>query len=161
MHFPDKAGLKSQPLKWNILYYGLRITNSAARSLPNSSCPNRWGVRFTVCSDPPPPRGWPISGTSDTRWLTAVPKLAYWQLHYWGLSFLAGRILIQTWPLWPLDRMFAHRTDADTDARLHRHAHLEDKYFMTLRNGVLSVTVPSFKKRYSCKVRRVSGKTSQ
>lgn len=52
MHFPDKTGLKSQPLKLNIQYYGLRITNSAAWSLPNSSCPNCRGVRFTVCSPP-------------------------------------------------------------------------------------------------------------
>lgn len=79
--------LKSKSLKENVPYYGLWISNSAAWSLPNSSCPNRWGVRFTGCSDL---RGCPVSGTSDMLWLTAVPKLAYWQLCYWGLSFLAG-----------------------------------------------------------------------
>lgn len=33
---------------------------------------------------------WPISGCGDVCWLTAVPKLASWQLCCWGLSVLAG-----------------------------------------------------------------------
>lgn len=33
---------------------------------------------------------WPISGSGDMCWLTAVPKLASWQLCCWGLSVLAG-----------------------------------------------------------------------
>lgn len=51
MHFLGKTALKKPSFK--VKHDGLRITISAARSLPNSSCPNRWGVRFTVCSDPP------------------------------------------------------------------------------------------------------------
>lgn len=33
---------------------------------------------------------WPRSGSGDVCWLTAVPKLAPWQLCCWGLSVLAG-----------------------------------------------------------------------
>lgn len=33
---------------------------------------------------------WPISGSGDVCWLTAVPKLASWQRCCWDLSVLAG-----------------------------------------------------------------------
>lgn len=32
----------------------------------------------------------PVSGSGDVCWLTAVPKLASWQLCCWGLSVLTG-----------------------------------------------------------------------
>lgn len=154
MHFPAKTGLKSQPLKRNIPYYGLRITNSAARSLPNSSCPNGWGVRFTVCSDPP----------GAGPYLALVMRADWQQRQSWHTdSSTIGACHFKQDAFWSRTDLFDLLTGCLLTALTLTltHARLEDENFTTLCNGVLSVTVRPFKKWFSCKVRQVSGKTSQ
>ena len=88
---------------------------------------------------------WPISGSGDMCWLTAVPKLASWQLCCWGLSVLAGHRFdpdptsLTSWQDFCSEQQCWHRhTNIHTYRRqthTHTHAWQTGKYFITLCNG--------------------------
>lgn len=92
---------------------------------------------------------WPISGSGDVCWLTAVPKLASWQLCCWGLSVLAGHRFdpdltsLTSWQDFCSEQQCWHwHTHTRTHTCTHTHSHKHTRAFAHTRGRLANISSP-------------------
>lgn len=144
--------------KGNVQHFGHWFTNSEADPCQTADVQIVDGSDLRAHADL---QEWPISGSSDVCWLTAVPKLASWQLCCWGLSVLAGRRpdlfdLLTGFLLRAAVLTLTHKRTYTIGRRTRTYAWQTGKYFITLCNGRASGYCTLHGKQDYCKELQVS-----
>lgn len=146
--------------KGNVQHFGHWFTNSEADPCQTADVQIVDGSDLQAHADL---QEWPISGSSDVCWLTAVPKLASWPALLLGLVSFSGTQIWSRPDLFDLLTGFLLRAAVLTlmHERTHtigRHTHTRTyawqtgKYFITLCNGRASGYCTLHEKQDYCKV---------